>query len=236
MSETQLRPPLRTAVGLAAVIVQRRYLARPGYLWLRRMTLTVSTMHTARMDDSRAPEPWIGGPADSEGCRLRWHIDGPACGAPVTLHVVCESAMYGVTYLPTCERHAPVAREAGIYLREHSPSFPGCDCRQITKPQPLAEGVEIRSLPFRPEERITLAVRRPRHLERPPYDPDLERRMRASGDTYWSADGITHYLNGDNRALCGAGKYLAASDQHKIVCSFNWRIVSCPTCRATETP
>lgn len=217
--------------------MQRRYLASPGYLW-QRMTLTVSTVQTARMDDSRAPEPWIGGPADSTGCRLRWHIEGPACGAPVTLHVVCESAMYGVTYLPTCERHAPVAREAGIYLREHSPSFPGCDCRQIAKPQPLAtEPLEPFDVTLGPTTHPKARYVSDPGATRPRYDADLDRRMREDNRvTLGAVDGLTHYLNGDNRALCGAGKYLLPSAHYQIVCSANWRIVSCPTCRTTETP
>lgn len=171
-------------------------------------------------------EPWIGSDASASGmgCRQRWGPGWPPCGALVTIHVLSESAIDGVVCLQVCEPHARTAREAGVYVDEHSPSFPGCRCRPTVK----RPDTDVRDLPYRPEERLRLVVRAP-------YDPDLERRMRESHRiTPLSLDGLTHYLNGDNRALCGAGRYLAGDAQQSIICSANWRIVSCPTCRTTE--
>jgi hypothetical protein len=192
------------------------------------------------MTDSRTSDFWIGQAAPSGGCRFRWDVNGRPCGAPVTLHVMSESAIHGGRCLPTCEPHAPAARAAGVYVDEHSPSWPGCGCTPDTdEPEAIlsVDPDDIRDLPVRPEERLKLDCSRPPVLgQRPAYDPDLERRMRDSGRlTLRSVDGLTHYLNGDNRALCGAGKYLSDSAQYQIVCSANWRIVSCPTCRTTET-
>lgn len=170
-------------------------------------------------------EPWIGPPATGSGCRARWSPGWPACGAPVTIHVLSESAIDGVINIPVCEAHAPSARVAGVYTGEHSPSFPGCVCRD-TAPEPPPD---TQPHTHRPEERLRLTVRAP-------YDQDLERRMRESrGFIPLSLDGLTHYLNGDNRALCGAGRYLSPDAQQSVICSANWRIVSCPTCRTVET-
>jgi hypothetical protein len=67
-------------------------------------------------------EPWIGDEGDRPGlCEYRGlDYGGEKCGDRATVHVLSESAMYGVVSLPTCDRHAPVAREAGVYKGEHA--------------------------------------------------------------------------------------------------------------------
>lgn len=171
-------------------------------------------------------EPWIGSDASGTGtgCRQRWGPGWPPCGAPVTIHVLSESAIDGVVCLQVCEPHAQTAREAGIYTGEHSPSYPGCRCRPTAKKPDTVIG----SLPYRPEERLRLTPR-------PPHDPDLERRTRASlGVPSLAGDGYTHYstrrAGTSDEALCGAGRHLTAD----YVLSPNWRIVSCPACRTAE--
>ena len=74
-------------------------------------------------------EPWIGdATADDAGtCSFNSGAlgEGPRCSEQPTLHVKTESAMHGVVALPTCDRHAPIARAAGLLLDEH-PYGPGC--------------------------------------------------------------------------------------------------------------
>lgn len=195
------------------------------------------------MTDSRTSDFWIGQSATGAGCRFRHDIDGRPCGAPVTLHVMSESAIHGGRCLPTCEPHAPAARAAGVYLDEHSPSWPDCACKPaVDQPEAIlsADPDDIRGFPVRPQDRIKLDVDRPSYLDRPPYDPDLERRIReANRITPYAVDGFTHYptdRGGVLRPICGAGKYLSVPALSQYVTSRNWRIVSCPTCRTTETP
>lgn len=190
-------------------------------------------------------EPWIGDDPTGSGCRVHWAPGWPACGEPVTLHVMSESAIDGVVCLPTCERHARHARDAGVYVDEHSPSYPGCRCTpraveaaQSTRSGPasglgsIIPGSEI-DVPRLPGAVISVRVR-------PPYDPDLERRLRESRHVIpYARDGLTHYWvdrEGLPSALCGVDVPLPVGSENPYVVSRNWRIVSCPTCRVTETP
>lgn len=43
----------------------------------------------------------------------------PQCDAPATVHVMTDSAEYGVVALASCDTHAPIARAAGEYVMEH---------------------------------------------------------------------------------------------------------------------
>lgn len=192
------------------------------------------------MTDSRTSDFWIGQAATSAGCRFRHDIAGRPCGAPVTLHVMSESAIHGGRCLPTCEPHAPAARAAGVYVDEHSPSWPGCACKPDTDEPEAILSVDPADLPRSPAERLKLDCSRPQDVaHRPAYDPDLDRTLREGGRAVpYSLDGFTHYpstRDGVTRPLCGAGKYLNIPPGTSYVTSLNWRIVSCPTCRTTET-
>jgi hypothetical protein len=66
-------------------------------------------------------EPWIGDEnLEMPGqCTFATEPGQPRCGAPATLHIASESAIYGAVSLTTCDEHAPIARAAGPYLGEH---------------------------------------------------------------------------------------------------------------------
>lgn len=192
------------------------------------------------MDHSRTAGFWVETRAAANGCSYRWAEDVPRCGAPVTLHVQAESAIYGGVCLDACEPHAPQARTVGVYLDEHSPSFPGCRCTLVhDQPRPQFGVDDDAALPFRPEARVDLRVDRPGH--RAPYNAELDRHLRRSlGISAVAGDGYTHYpapSDGEARSapLCGAGKYFSRAVRDQYVLSPNWSAVSCPTCRRTET-
>lgn len=46
-------------------------------------------------------------------------LGDPQCGAPADMHVMVDSAVYGVVALASCKRHAAIARAAGTWLAEH---------------------------------------------------------------------------------------------------------------------
>lgn len=189
-------------------------------------------------------EPWIGEETIGPGtdCRSRWAPGWPPCGAPATIHIMSESAIDGVVCLRMCETHAPAARAAGVHLDEHSPSFPGCRCNVS---RPAAPSNDPRDLPYQPDTRLTLdcsrppgyapppiSAERPRY-GRPPYDPNWEARITQGRPASLHApDGLTHFLragDGDRSVpLC------AAPGERRL--SRNWRVISCPDCRATEIP
>jgi hypothetical protein len=290
------------------------------------------------MTDSPISGYWAEGRVADGGCSFRWAENAPRCGAPVTLHVLTESAIYGKGSVGTCEPHASIARAVGVYLGEHSPSFPDCRCTPVhdqERPQLAADPDDVHrdpldGVPDYVKDRLRYSDRVPFDLVfarralsqvraapdpstvsihyrvprdgvegplcgapgsgvlaghwravscpacrttgldpsmaygrivpgseldvprlpgtvfavevRPPYDPELDRRLRAVRLAVpYARDGLTHYPDThdgwDIRPLCGAGKYLmdlrAASE---YVTSRNWRLVSCPTCRTTETP
>jgi hypothetical protein len=66
-------------------------------------------------------EPWIGDEnTDAPGqCTYASKPGQPQCGAPATLHVMSESAIYGAVALVACDVHASIARDAGPFLGEH---------------------------------------------------------------------------------------------------------------------
>ena len=75
-------------------------------------------------------EPWIGDEMADHPGRCIYSLDefdpnSSVCGAPATVHVCSESAMYGEVSLSTCDRHAPIARAAGRLVGEH-PFGDGC--------------------------------------------------------------------------------------------------------------
>lgn len=194
---------------------------------------------------SPAYEPWIGDLSTGPGCRLRWGVDGPICGAPVTLHVLTESAARGKTSLSTCETHASVARAAGVWLGEHSPSFPGCDCAPI----PGAPSIEPLALVHAAGHPVPVILShdgvtnadadvftQPSSIHaRPPYDPALKAVVSSRPGVHFS-DGDTHYavtLDGQAEPLCG---YSSDPGDAATAVTRNWRLVSCPICRWTETP
>jgi hypothetical protein len=68
-------------------------------------------------------EPWIGDENTEPGgvCAYGGIDPGhPHCGDGATVHILSESAIHGPVGLPTCDRHAPIARGAGLYLGEHA--------------------------------------------------------------------------------------------------------------------
>jgi hypothetical protein len=79
-------------------------------------------------------EPWIGGPA-TDGvpgtCTFAEDDDEARCGRPADIHILSESAVDGYVSLPTCERHAPIARHAGVYVAEHVYG-PACVSAEVT--------------------------------------------------------------------------------------------------------
>jgi hypothetical protein len=189
-------------------------------------------------------EPWIGEDTtggDGTDCRARWGPGWPACGATATIHILSESAIDGVVCLKTCEAHAPMARAAGVYVDEHSPSFPGCRCiPPAPASQPKLGGWvqstrECRECPDVPAQSpdAQIPAERPRY-GRPPFDPSWEARItQGRPASAYAADGLTHFL----RAGDGAGRAVplcAAPGERRL--SRNWRVVSCPTCRLTEIP
>lgn len=285
------------------------------------------------MTDSPISGYWAEGRVADGGCSFRWAENAPRCGAPVTLHVLTESAIYGKGSVGTCEPHASIARAVGVYIGEHSPSFPDCRCTPVhdqERPQLAADPDDAHRdpldgvpgsvkdrlrysdrVPFDPvfahralsqlraapdPSRVSIHYRVPRDGQdgalcgapasgilaglwravscrtcrvtglddtpppspadldvhysthsrvtitssRPPYDPELDQRIRAGRPVPYARDGLTHYPDAvdgwDIRPLCGAGKYLPDLDAaSQYVTSSNWRLVSCPTCRATET-
>ena len=66
-------------------------------------------------------EPWIGdeNTGDPGICTYAFDEGSPHCGESATVHVLSESAIHGLVALPTCDRHASIARSAGPYLGEH---------------------------------------------------------------------------------------------------------------------
>lgn len=75
-------------------------------------------------------EPWIGDETTEPGCRYHITPGRPTCGAPVTIHIISESAISGPVVLPTCDRHASIAKLAGPWLSQHTPGSPNCHCAQ----------------------------------------------------------------------------------------------------------
>jgi hypothetical protein len=70
--------------------------------------------------------PTVGPPAESGAtCTYSPRLGDPVCGQPASLHVVTESAQYGIVGLVTCPRHAGIARGAGGMVAEH-PFTPSC--------------------------------------------------------------------------------------------------------------
>ncbi len=67
-------------------------------------------------------DAWIGDVSDDgrQGtCVFSVGPSDPRCGAPATVHLCCESAIYGPVGLTACNAHAPIARMAGPLLGEH---------------------------------------------------------------------------------------------------------------------
>lgn len=83
---------------------------------------------TTDTDVPAGGEPWIGERNTEPGCscRLIQAEDAPFCGAPVTVHVVSESAIHGPVRLSTCPDHLDFARNAGNLLNEHTPGDADC--------------------------------------------------------------------------------------------------------------
>lgn len=74
-------------------------------------------------------DPWIGDVNDGPDgvCCYSAQPGQPQCGKKATLHISSESAIYGPVALPTCDRHAATARNAGPFVAEHAygPHCPG---------------------------------------------------------------------------------------------------------------
>lgn len=75
-------------------------------------------------------EPWIGDATEEgeSGCGFNAGAlgDGPRCGGPVVMHILSESAMYGLVTVSPCAEHLAIARAAGVWMDEHGYG-PGCE-------------------------------------------------------------------------------------------------------------
>lgn len=59
--------------------------------------------------------------ADYRGtCDYSRRPGDPLCGEPATVHVLAADDVYGVVGLGSCDRHAMIARLAGIMQAEHT--------------------------------------------------------------------------------------------------------------------
>lgn len=66
--------------------------------------------------------PGVGGPSDEHRavCEYTGLVeDGPACGEPATVHILTVATGWGRVALASCDRHAGIARRAGLYEAEH---------------------------------------------------------------------------------------------------------------------
>lgn len=66
--------------------------------------------------------PGVGRPSDDHRAACQYTgltADGPACGEPATVHILTVATGWGRVALASCDRHAPIARAAGLYEAEH---------------------------------------------------------------------------------------------------------------------
>lgn len=66
--------------------------------------------------------PGVGGPSDEYRAVCEYTglvVDGPACGEPAAVHILTVATGWGRVALTSCDRHAGVARRAGLYEAEH---------------------------------------------------------------------------------------------------------------------
>lgn len=73
-------------------------------------------------------DPWIGDPSDAPDgtCVFALEPGDPHCGQPASVHILAESAIYGLVGLVACDVHAPVARNTGGPVIGEHPYGPGC--------------------------------------------------------------------------------------------------------------
>lgn len=70
-------------------------------------------------------EPGVGGPSGDYRavCAYTGSRDGEhVCGEPAAVHLMVNDPAWGTIGLAACDRHAPVARVAGVVLGEHEHS------------------------------------------------------------------------------------------------------------------
>lgn len=65
--------------------------------------------------------PTVGAPSDEYRavCVYSHRPDTAQCGDPATRHIRTVDATWGEVALAACDRHAPIARAAGLFVAEH---------------------------------------------------------------------------------------------------------------------
>lgn len=65
-------------------------------------------------------KPFVGPPTVPDaGCAYAADIDAQPCGRPPTLHLLVDSAGWGLVALDTCDGHASIGRASGRFIEEH---------------------------------------------------------------------------------------------------------------------
>lgn len=74
--------------------------------------------------------PYVGIPRVDRAatCGFSGDLDLPECSETATLHLIVDSAAWGLVCLPSCGAHAVVARSTGPVMSEHDVTWSGCRC------------------------------------------------------------------------------------------------------------
>lgn len=80
-------------------------------------------------------QPFVGLPTTGTGCAFAADLDSPKCGSEPSVHLIVQSAAWGMVTLESCDRHAAIARLAGDEITEHAygPDCPGNRCLAINR-------------------------------------------------------------------------------------------------------
>ncbi|MBM0275343.1 hypothetical protein [Micromonospora tarensis] len=70
-------------------------------------------------------KPFVGAPTVDAGCAYSADLDQPACGQPVTVHVIGRAEGWGWVSLKSCAEHAPVAVAGCVEIGDIHPAE-GC--------------------------------------------------------------------------------------------------------------
>lgn len=70
--------------------------------------------------------PYLGPPTDAPGCAHHITLDQHTCGRAPVVHIAVHTDATQLVQLPSCRRHAAIARASGDLIAEH-PYRPGCD-------------------------------------------------------------------------------------------------------------
>lgn len=65
--------------------------------------------------------PFVGLPEGTgDRCAFSAHLDQPACAERATVHLLSDSAGWGLVTLASCAQHLPLARAAAVSVSEHA--------------------------------------------------------------------------------------------------------------------